>query len=204
MWGEEGESDAAEEEKVFEEPTEEDGEDDGSAGMRDLWKGRTSTNVDSKLVFLADVLPPAPGKGTFDLNKVRDSSYFLCVSSLSFLSAFDVGTDDLLPAATNLFTPLSQKAVDLSTPPSPSLLASQLSPSPFRLFVFPLSCYTMRFHTPLPPSSCVVFSAYRPHRSTPSPLPSLVVGPIFRSFECNDATSSFPLRVTFLRECRLR
>ncbi|GAA6016999.1 hypothetical protein JCM10207_001452 [Rhodosporidiobolus poonsookiae] len=41
-----------------------------------IWRGQTSNKMDSKLVFLADVLPPAPGKGDFDLNKVRDSSYF--------------------------------------------------------------------------------------------------------------------------------
>ncbi|GAA5920111.1 hypothetical protein JCM6882_008670 [Rhodosporidiobolus microsporus] len=51
-------------------------EDDGTKGLDAIWRGKTSNKVDSKLVYLADVLPPAPGKGDFDLNKVRDSSYF--------------------------------------------------------------------------------------------------------------------------------
>ncbi|GAA5880749.1 hypothetical protein JCM8547_008958 [Rhodosporidiobolus lusitaniae] len=54
----------------------EDEEDGAQGGMADIWKGKTSNNMDSKLIYLADVLPPAPGKGDFDLNKVRDSSYF--------------------------------------------------------------------------------------------------------------------------------
>ncbi|BGP17999.1 hypothetical protein JCM10213_005038 [Rhodosporidiobolus nylandii] len=45
-------------------------------GLEQVWRGKTSNKIDSKLIYLADVLPPAPGKGDFDLNKVRDSSYF--------------------------------------------------------------------------------------------------------------------------------
>jgi DNA-directed RNA polymerase len=44
--------------------------------MQKVWKGQTSTRTDSKLIYLADVLPPPPGKGDFDLEKIRDSSYF--------------------------------------------------------------------------------------------------------------------------------
>lgn len=55
-------------------------EDGGSAAV---WKS-TSKKTDSKLVYLADVLPPAPGKGDFDLNLVRSSPY-LCVISRSRL-----------------------------------------------------------------------------------------------------------------------
>ncbi|GAA5889219.1 hypothetical protein JCM16303_004353 [Sporobolomyces ruberrimus] len=55
-------------------------EDGGSAAV---WKS-TSKKTDSKLVYLADVLPPAPGKGDFDLNLVRSSPY-LCVISRSQL-----------------------------------------------------------------------------------------------------------------------
>ncbi|GAA6062188.1 hypothetical protein JCM10212_001352 [Sporobolomyces blumeae] len=49
----------------------EDGEgDDGDA----VWKS-TSKKTDSKLVYLADVLPEAPSKGDFDLQLVRSSPY---------------------------------------------------------------------------------------------------------------------------------
>ncbi|GAA6030317.1 hypothetical protein JCM8097_009044 [Rhodosporidiobolus ruineniae] len=51
-------------------------EEDGTQGKDDIL-GKTSTRTDAKLIYLADVLPPAPGKGNFDLNRVRESSYFL-------------------------------------------------------------------------------------------------------------------------------
>ncbi|GAA5915366.1 hypothetical protein JCM8208_007691 [Rhodotorula glutinis] len=50
--------------------------DDDESGFDELWRGKTSNRTDSKLVSLAAVLPPAPGKGNFDLTRVRDSSYF--------------------------------------------------------------------------------------------------------------------------------
>ncbi|GAA6052924.1 hypothetical protein JCM3770_006736 [Rhodotorula araucariae] len=49
---------------------------DDESGFDELWGGNTSVRTDSKLVPLAAVLPPAPGKGDFDLGRVRDSSYF--------------------------------------------------------------------------------------------------------------------------------
>ncbi|GAA5942553.1 DNA-directed RNA polymerase [Sporobolomyces koalae] len=49
--------------------------DEGEDGPGAVWKS-TSKKTDSKLVYLADVLPPAPGKGDFDLNLVRSSPYF--------------------------------------------------------------------------------------------------------------------------------
>ncbi|GAA5914361.1 DNA-directed RNA polymerase [Sporobolomyces salmoneus] len=48
-------------------------DDDGGKGA--VWKS-TSKKTDSKLVYLADVLPPAPSKGDFDLGLVRNSPYF--------------------------------------------------------------------------------------------------------------------------------
>ncbi|GAA5994220.1 hypothetical protein JCM5350_007307 [Sporobolomyces pararoseus] len=48
-------------------------DEDGGAGT--IWKSM-SKKTDSKLVYLADVLPPAPSKGDFDLNLVRSSPYF--------------------------------------------------------------------------------------------------------------------------------
>ncbi|POY72881.1 putative DNA-directed RNA polymerase [Rhodotorula taiwanensis] len=53
-----------------------DGLDAEEGDMAKVWKGQTSTRTDSKLIYLADVLPPPPGKGDFDLEKIRDSSYF--------------------------------------------------------------------------------------------------------------------------------
>lgn len=35
-----------------------------------------AASVDSKIVYLRDVLPYPPGKGDFDLERVRDSPYF--------------------------------------------------------------------------------------------------------------------------------
>lgn len=42
----------------------------------DFWKGSSSKTVGSKLVFLADILPPVPPKGDFDLERIRNSLYF--------------------------------------------------------------------------------------------------------------------------------
>ncbi|BGP58101.1 DNA-directed RNA polymerase [Rhodotorula sphaerocarpa] len=53
-----------------------DGLDADEADMQKVWKGQTSTRTDSKLIYLADVLPPPPGKGDFDLERIRESSYF--------------------------------------------------------------------------------------------------------------------------------
>ncbi|BGP42996.1 DNA-directed RNA polymerase [Rhodotorula kratochvilovae] len=50
--------------------------DDDESEFDDMWRGNISNRTDSKLVPLAAVLPPAPGKGDFDLSRVRDSSYF--------------------------------------------------------------------------------------------------------------------------------
>lgn len=36
--------------------------------------------IDSKLVYLSDILPPVPSKGDFDLDKIRHSLYFFSVS----------------------------------------------------------------------------------------------------------------------------
>jgi DNA-directed RNA polymerase len=47
-------------------------DEDGGSGA--VWKS-TSKKTDSKLLYLADVLPPAPSKGDFDLNLVRSSPY---------------------------------------------------------------------------------------------------------------------------------
>jgi len=47
-------------------------DEDGGAGA--VWK-TTSKKTDSKLVYLADVLPHAPSKGDFDLRLVRSSPY---------------------------------------------------------------------------------------------------------------------------------
>lgn len=43
-----------------------------------FWKttGGTSKSVGSKLVHLADILPPVPTKGDFDLERIRNSLYF--------------------------------------------------------------------------------------------------------------------------------
>ncbi|GAA6019478.1 hypothetical protein JCM11491_000971 [Sporobolomyces phaffii] len=49
--------------------------DEEDGGVPAVWKS-TSKRTDSKLVYLADVLPPAPNKGDFDLNLVRSSPYF--------------------------------------------------------------------------------------------------------------------------------
>ncbi|GJN93218.1 hypothetical protein Rhopal_006265-T1 [Rhodotorula paludigena] len=76
--------------------------------MDDLWRGKTSNHTDSKLVLLSDVLPPAPGKGDFDLSRVRDSSYFFnykvllhqrCSHSKGVF-VFAVGRDGLLTLVT--------------------------------------------------------------------------------------------------------
>ena len=40
------------------------------------WPGITSSVVSSKFVALADILPPVPPKGEFDLQRIRDSLYF--------------------------------------------------------------------------------------------------------------------------------
>lgn len=58
-----------------------DGLDAEEGDMAKVWKGQTSTRTDSKLIYLADVLPPPPGKGDFDLEKIRDSSYFFVSAS---------------------------------------------------------------------------------------------------------------------------
>lgn len=44
--------------------------------MAKFWKGTASKSVGSKLVFLADILPPVPSKGDFDLERIRNSLYF--------------------------------------------------------------------------------------------------------------------------------
>lgn len=41
-----------------------------------LWSQSTATRTDSKFVFLADIIPPLPAKGDFDLRRIRDSLYF--------------------------------------------------------------------------------------------------------------------------------
>lgn len=44
--------------------------------MAKFYKTPSSKGVDSKLVYLSDVLPPIPSKGDFDLEKIRQSLYF--------------------------------------------------------------------------------------------------------------------------------
>ncbi|CEQ42766.1 SPOSA6832_04617, partial [Sporobolomyces salmonicolor] len=62
------------EESQWEDPNVED--ETGELDMSQFWKGETANKTNSKLVYLADVLPPAPPKGDFNLNNVRDSQYF--------------------------------------------------------------------------------------------------------------------------------
>ncbi|GAA5874345.1 hypothetical protein JCM1840_001354 [Sporobolomyces johnsonii] len=68
-------SKAGEVEEHWDDPSAE-GEAADELDMTQLWKGATANKTDSKLVYLADVLPPAPSKGDFNLNNVRDSQYF--------------------------------------------------------------------------------------------------------------------------------
>ncbi|KDE05915.1 hypothetical protein MVLG_03728 [Microbotryum lychnidis-dioicae p1A1 Lamole] len=42
----------------------------------EMWKVPTSRDANSKFVYVADVLPPVPEKGDFDLTKIRSSLYF--------------------------------------------------------------------------------------------------------------------------------
>ncbi|KAM0786030.1 hypothetical protein ACM66B_006845 [Microbotryomycetes sp. NB124-2] len=41
-----------------------------------VWKQPSAKSVDSKLVYLRDILPPVPPRGDFDLERIRDSLYF--------------------------------------------------------------------------------------------------------------------------------
>lgn len=52
-------------------------EEDADAAAQQFWaKGGHSRKIDSKFVQLADILPPVPAKGDFDLQKIRESLYF--------------------------------------------------------------------------------------------------------------------------------
>ncbi|KAK4048527.1 DNA-directed RNA polymerase [Microbotryomycetes sp. JL201] len=41
-----------------------------------VWRQPNAKSIDSKLVYLSDILPPVPTRGDFDLEKIRDSLYF--------------------------------------------------------------------------------------------------------------------------------
>lgn len=41
-----------------------------------FWARSGSKTIGSKIVLLADILPPVPPKGDFDLERIRDSLYF--------------------------------------------------------------------------------------------------------------------------------
>ncbi|KAK4053626.1 DNA-directed RNA polymerase [Microbotryomycetes sp. JL221] len=41
-----------------------------------LWSMPSAKSVDSKLIYLSDILPPVPPRGDFDLEKIRKSLYF--------------------------------------------------------------------------------------------------------------------------------
>lgn len=58
-----------------EEAGEEDEVDDAKK-IASFWSSSSSRSVGSKIVLLSDILPPVPAKGTFDLEKIRDSLYF--------------------------------------------------------------------------------------------------------------------------------
>lgn len=63
--------------KKAEDGESDDVDDDDQGASQDVAAGKLFTaSVDSKLVYLRDVLPYPPGKGDFDLERVRDSPYF--------------------------------------------------------------------------------------------------------------------------------
>lgn len=41
-----------------------------------MYKAPPAKGVDSKLIYLSDILPPLPSKGDFDLERIRQSLYF--------------------------------------------------------------------------------------------------------------------------------
>lgn len=59
----------------IEDPGEEDEVDDEKK-IASFWSSSSSRSIGSKIVLLSDILPPVPAKGTFDLEKIRDSLYF--------------------------------------------------------------------------------------------------------------------------------
>ncbi|KAK4701543.1 hypothetical protein P7C70_g4683, partial [Phenoliferia sp. Uapishka_3] len=63
---------------AWDEDVDADSESSSSAGeSEEHWSSqKSSSSANSKFVKLADILPPVPPRGNFDLNKIRDSLYF--------------------------------------------------------------------------------------------------------------------------------
>lgn len=68
-------------------------EDATSDAMAAFYKMPPAKGIDSKLVYLSDILPPVPSKGDFDLEKIRHSLYFFSVSQKVMATSSDNGPD---------------------------------------------------------------------------------------------------------------